>query len=97
MDRIVLTSKGFTLNLLLSSGGRIQFTVTVLSHQQSSNAVDVVEYYHLTPETLQMVTVVLGAPVSSLQGQDEGFNQHESHGLKCSVRDLGYLQCLYHI
>lgn len=69
----------------------LQFVVTVLSHHQTSNSTDRLQYYHLTPETLNNVTVVMGTPKNSVYGVDQALSTQDNNPQhpKCSITDLG--------
>ena len=69
----------------------LQFVVTVLSHQQTSNSAERLPYYHLTPETLHNVTVVMGMPKNLAYGVDEALSTQDNNPRhpKCSIADLG--------
>jgi len=72
-------------------GQPLQFVVTVLSHQQTSSSADRLPYYHLTPETLNNVTVVMGTPKNLVYGVDQALSTQENNPRhpKCSITDLG--------
>ena len=65
--------------------------VTVLSHQQTSSSTDRQQYYQLTPETLDNVTVVIGTPPNVVAGFDQALSTEESKPRqpKYSITDLG--------
>ena len=69
----------------------LQFVVTVLSHQQTSNLAERLPYYHLTPETLSNVTVVMGTPKNLVYGVDQALSTQGNNPRhpKCSITDLG--------
>lgn len=69
----------------------LQFVVTVLSHHQTSNSAERLPYYHLTPETLDNVTVVMGTPKNLAYGVDQALSTQDNNTRhpKCSITDLG--------
>ena len=75
----------------LSSGEHIQLIVSVLSHQPSPDVADSLRYYHLTPDTVQQITIVLGTHIEALQQLGQAVNSQEIHAsrLKCAMKDLG--------
>ena len=76
---------------LFTKGYPLQFVVTVLSHHETSSSTDKIPYYHLTPETFDNVTVVIGTPRNSVNGSEELVNAQESKPQhpKHSITDLG--------
>ena len=72
-------------------GQLCQFVVKVLSHQETMKSGGEPSYYHLTPETLNNVTVVIGTPQNSLKGFCEFISAQEIklQFPKYSVNDLG--------
>ena len=69
----------------------LQFVVTILSHQQTSTSAERLPYYHLTPETLNIVTVVMGTPKNLVYGVDQALSTQDNNPWhpKCSITDLG--------
>lgn len=72
-------------------GQLCQFVVKLLSHQETSTSTDEPCYYHLTPETLNNVTVVIGTLQNSLKGFYESISAQEikPHFPRHSFNDLG--------
>lgn len=81
----------FLYFLFFIKGQPLQFVVTVLSHHQTSNSTDRLPYYHLTPETLNNVTVVIGTPKNLVKVADQALNTQENNPRhpKCSIIELG--------
>ena len=76
---------------LFTAGHPVQFVVTVLSHQQTSSSAEKLPYYHLTPETLNNITVVIGTLSNLSNNPDQVTSIQESRpqGLKHNIADLG--------
>lgn len=74
-----------------TKGQPLQFVVTVLSHSQASSSADSLSYYHLTPKTLDNVTVVMGTPHKLVKGSGQPLSTQESKQQhpKYSITDLG--------
>ena len=72
-------------------GQLLQFVLTVLSHNQTSNSAERLPYYHLTPETLNNVTVVVETPKTLVYGVDQALSTQESNSRhpKYSITNLG--------
>ncbi|KAL9964534.1 hypothetical protein ACROYT_G028189 [Oculina patagonica] len=98
MEAPLVLCSGMLLSFDVPQDQPLQFVVTVLSHSQTSNSTDSLPYYHLTPETLDNVTVVMGTPRGLVKDSDQALSAQESKPQhpKCSITDLGGVTEAFH-